>query len=235
MQHVKGFLINLDNREDRLAEAASQFHKIPFQVDRVSAILASDIESKEPFVPGGVAATWRSHQKAMRAHLDSSFEFAIILEDDFVVNFDIQKVLNKILTIGDFDLVQFGYLNTSFLRRFFRYLIGCRDLLLKIICKIASVTNWNILNKLIVREQKNIPFGIVLNDIQAGGQSYLVSRKFSEASQFMNNPSFLSADGMLMALSETRTFKVGRTRRNYFSQSDSVSSVQQRFNNSFEN
>lgn len=235
MEPVKGFLINLNNRGDRLAEATSQFNKLPFSVDRVSAIYSSEVESEELFVPGGVAATWRSHQKAMRAHLESDFEYAMILEDDLIVNRDLRKILNRILAMGDFDLVQFGYLNPSFLKRIFRYLIGVRDLSLKMICRVESKTKWAFLNRLVVREQKNIPWGLVLNDIQAGAQSYLVSRKFSQAGQFMNNPSFLSADGMLMALSETRSFKVARTRRNFISQSNSASSVQKRFMNSIEN
>lgn len=229
VQLVKGFLINLDNREDRWRDSSAQFSRLPFDVCRVSAVVARDIEKDEPFVPGGVAATWRSHQKAMRAHLESEADFGFILEDDFVITRDVSRTVSKVLKIGDFDLVQFGYLSPSFLRRLIRYLIGIRDIFLKILNRLFRMVNLPILDKLVIREQSGIPFFFVLNDIQAGGQSYLVSRKFSEAAQSMNNPSFLSADGMLMALSETRTFKVARVRVSLINQSDSVTSVEVRY------
>lgn len=229
VQLVKGFVINLDSREDRWRDSSSQFSNLPFEVERVSAIVAREIEKDEPFVPGGVAATWRSHQKAMRTHLESNADYGFILEDDFLISRDISRILSKVTTAGDFDLVQFGFLTPSLLRRFIRHLIGTRDVFLKVLNRISKVLSLSLFEKLLVREQSGIPFSLVLNDIQAGGQSYLVSRNFSEAAQNMNNPSFLSADGMLMALSETRTFKVARVRVNYIKQTDSVTSVQVRF------
>ena len=232
MHLIKGFVINLDSRKDRWSEASSQFAMLPFPIQRISAVSAADIEREEPYVPSGVAATWRSHQKAMQAHIDSQAAYALILEDDFLLRRDIKQVLDQIVDFGCFDLVQLGYLSPSLLRRFIRYLIGMRDVFLKLLHRVHRITNYVGLEKLVISEQRGVPLSIVLNDIQAGGQSYLVSRKFSEAVQEMNNPSFLSADGMLMALSETRTFKVGRTRTNFIKQSDSVSSVQQRFKQS---
>lgn len=229
VQLVKGFVINLDSREDRWRDSTSQFSKLPFEVERVSAVVAREIERDEPYVPGGVAATWRSHQKAMRAHLQSGADFGFILEDDFVVSRDISRILCKVTTAGDFDLVQFGFLTPSLLRRIIRHVIGARDILLKLLNLLSQAFSLSIFEKLLIREQSGIPFSLVLNDIQAGGQSYLVSRKFSEAAQDMNNPSFLSADGMLMALSETRTFKVARVRVNQIKQSNSVTSVEVRF------
>lgn len=226
---VKGFLINLDNREDRLRDASAQFSKLPFEVERVGAVLAVDVEKDELYVPGGVAATWRSHQKAMRAHLESGAEYGFILEDDFLIFRDISQLLSKVLEVGHFDLVQFGFLTPSFLRRSIRYLVGLRDSVLKLLNRISKFADFSFLSKLVIREQSEIPFSLVLNDFQAGGHSYLVSKRFSEAAQMMNNPSFLSADGMLMALSETRTFKVARVRVNLIVQSDSVTSVDIRF------
>ena len=174
VQLVKGFVINLDSREDRWRDSSSQFSKLPFEVDRVSAVIAGEIEREEPFVPGGVAATWRSHQKAMRAHLKSEAEFGFILEDDFLVCHDISKVLSKVLIAGDFDLVQFGYLSPSFLRRLVRYLIGFRDVVLKLLSRLSRVADQSLFEKLLIQEQSGIPFSLVLSDIQAGGQSYLV-------------------------------------------------------------
>ena len=225
-------MINLDSRADRLQEATSQFARFPFEIERVRAVVASEVESKEFFVPGAVAATWKSHQKAMQAHLGSKADFALILEDDFLIKRDIDGILAKIIEMGDFDLVQLGFLSPSILRRCIRYLTGIRDLALKLLQRVSQRSGLSSLDKLIISEQKNVPFSLVLNDFQAGGQAYIVSRRFSEAAQFMNDPCFLSADGMLMSLSETRTFRVGRVRTNYIQQSDSVSSVQFRFKKS---
>jgi hypothetical protein len=229
---IKGYVINLDGRQDRWAEASSQFAKFPFAIERVNAVNSADVEGEESYVPAGVAATWRSHQRAMRTHLETQFEYALILEDDFLLVRDIGKFLVKAHNFYGFDLVQLGYLSPSLLRRSYRYAIGIRDIFLKFLQKINRTIQLNSLNKLLVYEQKNVPISIVLNDIQAGGHCYLVSRKFSAAAQEMNNPCFLSADGMLMSLSETRTFRVGRSRINYVKQSDSISSVQQRFKSS---
>ena len=208
MQDIIGFLINLSSRQDRLADCESQFSKIPCEVIRVSAVDAKEINSEESFVPAGVAATWRSHQLAMNEHLLSGFRYALILED---------------------DLVQIGFLNPSFLRRVIRYGIDYRDLFLKLLFRTNELCGGKLTKKLLVKEQKRVPFFLVLNDFQAGGHSYLVSRKFSEAAQKMNNPAFLSADGMLMALSETRTFRVARTRISLVSQSNSKTSVVERY------
>jgi GR25 family glycosyltransferase involved in LPS biosynthesis len=226
---TRGFVINLDSRADRWREASSQFSQIPFEIERISAHTASFVEPLEPFVPGAVAATWRSHQKAMQAHLNSDAQYALILEDDFLIAHGINRVLSQVYETETFDIVQLGFLTPSVFRRLIRYMIGLRDIFLKFLQRVYSIIEFSALDRLIIREQKGIPFSLVLNDIQAGGQAYLVSRKFSEAAQFMNNPSFLSADGMLMALSETRTFKVGRVRKNHIRQSNSISSVRQRF------
>lgn len=229
MQDIIGFLINLSSRQDRLADCQSQFSKIPCEVIRVSAVDAKEINNEELFVPAGVAATWRSHQLAMNEHLLSGFRYALILEDDFIIKKNIEKILKLVSAYTEYDLVQIGFLNPSFLRRVIRYGIDYRDLFLKLLFRANELCGGKLTKKLLVKEQKRVPFFLVLNDFQAGGHSYIVSRKFSEAAQKMNNPAFLSADGMLMALSETRTFRVARTRISLVSQSNSKTSVVERY------
>jgi len=229
MNTIQGYVINLESRPDRWQDCLKQSSAFPFQLNRVPAISAHEIAAEEPFVPGGVAATWRSHQRAMSYFLNSKSSHALILEDDFLVKRDISKIINLVVSSDDFDLVQIGFLSPSLTRTFIRYLFGMRDLVLKLLFRLTSLFRERLSNKLLVREQSGVSFAFVLNDIQAGGHAYIVSRKFCEAAQLMNNPSFLSADGVLMALSETRTFRVARTRRNYIKQSDSESSVHERF------
>jgi hypothetical protein len=78
-------------------------------------------------------------------------------------------------------------------------------------------------------EQLGVPRKIVMNDIRAGGQAYFVSRNFASAAQSMNTPVFLSTDGLFMALGVSRNFKMARLRRMWISQTNSPSSVTQRF------
>ena len=104
MHLIKGYVINLDGRQDRWAEASSQFAKIPFAIERINAVNSADVEEEESYVPAGVAATWRSHQRAMRTHLETQFEYALILEDDFLLVRDIGKFLVKAHNFKGFDL-----------------------------------------------------------------------------------------------------------------------------------
>ena len=224
------YVINLESRPDRWESVLSQTQNLGLDVVKVVAFDSLDIDpSIERYVPPGVAATWKSHQLAMSQMLASESSHGLILEDDFLVKRDISKIVAQVESTGEYDLIQIGFLSPSLTRRFIRHIIGIRDVTLKLLLKCDKFLNIGFSKKLIIREQSDVPFAFVLNDIQAGGHAYMVSRRFCEAAQFMNIPAYLSADGMLMALSETRTFRVARTRRNFIKQSDSITSVQERF------
>jgi hypothetical protein len=84
-------------------------------------------------------------------------------------------------------------------------------------------------NRLLVKEQSGLGWNIVPNNVRAGGQAYVVSRRFAEASQHMNAPAFISTDGMYMALGDVRSFRMFRFRKSIIDQTNSVTSVQQRY------
>jgi hypothetical protein len=86
-----------------------------------------------------------------------------------------------------------------------------------------------IFKRRIVQEQENVPWGVVPNHIRPGGQSYIVSRRFASAALSMNTPTFNTTDAFYMSLGDVRTFRMYRMRKNLIKQSNSPSSVEQRF------
>lgn len=190
------------------------------------------LASQDLYVADGVAATWQSHQFAMSQFLKSGDKYGVILEDDFLVTSRwSQEMFSKAVDVRP-DFFQLGYLITTPLDRIELFLNSSLDLFLKILNRLCSISNF--LRKLLgermlIREQTNLPWNIVPNDIRAGGHAYLVSRKFAMASKYMNTPSFTSADGMFISLGDVRTFRMFRFRKSLINQTNSMTSVQQRY------
>lgn len=184
------------------------------------------------YVAPGVAATWKSHQFAMAKFIESNEAFAVILEDDFLITekWNLGQ-LNIALDLQP-DFFQFGYLVTGPLDRIDLHLKNTFDLVLKLLqkaCTVSKYLNRRFGTRLLVKEQVGLPNTILPNNIRAGGQAYLVSRKFALAAQQMNSPAFTSADGMFMTLGDVRSFRMFRFRKSLINQTDSVTSVSQRY------
>lgn len=211
-----------------MAQAAN----LNLPIVRVEAIEADSLSNEDSFVAKGVVATWKSHQLAMSTFLDSGEDYGIILEDDFCLTRAWNsKVLEESINLNP-DFFQYGYLVTSPLDRIELILNDSFDCFLKLLCKLSSSSRMfekRLGTRLLIREQKSIPWNVVPNDIRAGGHAYLISQKFAHASKFMNSPSFTSADGMFMSLGDVRTFRMFRFRRSIVNQTDSPSSVKQRY------
>ena len=80
------YVINLFDRTDRWAQVESQKSRLGIEIIRVDAVsISSDLMQTEKFAAPGVAATWKSHQKAMAKFLESNNDYCLILEDDFKV------------------------------------------------------------------------------------------------------------------------------------------------------
>ena len=184
------------------------------------------------YVADGVAATWQSHQLAMSVFLETGEDYGVILEDDFAIGRGWSpESLQQAIEVNP-DFFQLGYLITSPLDRIEFFLNNSFDRTLKVMNRICSLSKFlhnRLGNRLLIREQTDLPWNIVPNDIRAGGQAYLVSRKFALASKYMNTPSFTSADGMFMALGDVRSFRMFRFRNSLINQTDSITSVQQRY------
>jgi GR25 family glycosyltransferase involved in LPS biosynthesis len=229
---MRAYVINLKTRPDRWDSVLDQASALGIPIIRIEAIQKNGLNELDVFVASGVAATWKSHQLAMEVFLESGDDYGLILEDDFLVTRKWTFKAIKDAEDLEADFFQFGYLITSaldwvdlFLKNFF----DCMLKMLNVICRYSQTLNGKFGQRLLVSEQAGIPWRVLPNNIRAGGQAYLVSRKFAEASKFMNTPAFTSADGMFMALGDVRTFRMYRSRKSLIGQTESKTSVEQRY------
>jgi len=229
---VRAYVINLSSRPDRWDSVESQANELQLPIVRIEAIDMKKLTGQDLYVADGVAATWKSHQLAMAVFLETGDNYGLILEDDFsIARGWSQKSLKQAIEVSP-DFFQLGYLITSPLDRIEFFLSNFFDRTLKILSRLCSLSKFlhsRLGNRLLIREQTDLPWSVVPNDIRAGGQAYLVSRKFALASKYMNSPCFTSADGMFMALGDVRTFRMFRFRDSLINQTDSATSVQQRY------
>jgi GR25 family glycosyltransferase involved in LPS biosynthesis len=230
---VKAFVINLESRDDRWHEVLSQESLLGFQIERVKAVTTKDVTGLE-FVTAPVHATWLSHQKAMNRFLESGEEYGLILEDDFALrNNWVRFNLDEYKSL-DFDFLQIGFLITTPLDFLELSIKSSFDFFLKVLQRITSLnilSSSTFANRFLLEEQRNVPFHLVCNDIRPGAHAYIVSRDFASAAQKFNLPVILSADALYIALGWMRSFKFLRTRRSYVSQSNSETSITERFLN----
>jgi hypothetical protein len=130
-----------------------------------------------------------------------------------------------------FDFIQVGFLITSRFEYFDFKFQNLFDIFKKILSfGFFPISKTEFLaHRLTISEQKSVPFELVLNDIRAGGHGYIISRRFAEAGLEMNEPVFFSTDGVFMALGKSRSFKMARFRKSLIDQTNSPTSVSQRF------
>lgn len=230
---MRAYVINLKNRVDRWDSVVKQTDKLGLSIVRIDAFSKHDLQHMDAnFVAAGVAATWKSHQLAMATFLETPDEYALILEDDFLLtkSWDF-KDLNQVLELRP-DFFQLGYLITSQIDRLELTTANTFDLFLKSLKKLCSLSqklDRKFGSRLLIQEQDGVSSNFVPNDIRAGGQAYLVSRRFAEASKYMNTPAFTSADGFFMSLGDVRSFRMYRSRKSLIVQTNSPTSVEQRY------
>ncbi len=230
---MKAYVINLDSRPDRWADVIAQSSVLGLEIHRVSAVTV-DTVIFSPYVTRVIAATWQSHQKAMKEFLESPENYAMIMEDDFVLSNRWRHDLLQTSAVLGADFLQVGFLITNSIDRIQITLNGAVDVVLKILHKGGSLSKFvgnRLGNRLLVREQSGIPFEIVCNDIRPGAHAYIVSRGFAQAALQINSPEFLSADAVYMSMGWMRSFKLLRFRRSLIRQSNSETSITQRFIN----
>jgi GR25 family glycosyltransferase involved in LPS biosynthesis len=191
----------------------------------------SILESDSKYLPPQVVANWRSQCKVFSEFLISTDPYALVLEDDFIIgDLDLKLCLLKMQN-SNLDFLQLGYLYNSPLDFFWIKSINIRDALLKSLSYLSIKMKSRFSTKLLLQEQRQLNFSVVLNHAGAGSHAYIVSRKFAEEMLVINNPVFLAADGLYIAISNLRFLKMGRLRRNKVKQSNSPSSITKRFVN----
>jgi GR25 family glycosyltransferase involved in LPS biosynthesis len=223
-------LINLDHRNDRLASALDEAKKIDLDLIRVKATDAHDISYIPDFVTKGALACWDSHRAAMRYLLDSSHDYAIVLEDDFqlVHQKQFQALVCDPSKFKDVDIFQFGFLVNDYKERFDLLFRNTENLLFSLLGKLdfrISGKTVTLKNRLRVRRKLNVPINWVADDFRAGAHAYLISRTAAQRILELNSPTFLTTDAFFSSLNSGRAFRIYRSRKSLIGQMDSPSSI----------
>ena len=179
---IEAYIINLESRKDRLEKSLKQAKNLGIEYRVIQAVDKYSIPAdKLDFLAPEVVANWESHMKVYREFLKSDKKFALVLEDDFTLS---HKFNHKFFTnqkIFYFDFVQIGYLKMIWADHIAIRFQNSRDLLFKILNYFSLKFQIKFLrSKLLIREQANIPFKFVLNDIRAGSHAQIVSRNFAK-------------------------------------------------------
>ena len=215
------YVINLSKDIDRWSSVLEETTNLPFETNRVDAINAKDLTPNQLVSPG-VNAAWLSHLKVMEIILNSDREFALVAEDDFhLVNPN--KLIKKLesLDLGEWDLIQFGFLKPGVDTRIKIAIANIDNLIFKILGKISqakALSGWNFASRMRVKQSLVTPVDFVMDDCQPGSHFYLVGRSFCSSVLSMNQPQFLSIDDFYVALSRMRTFKMLRIKKSLVSQ-----------------
>lgn len=229
---MKAYVINLADRTDRWESVISQWTPSNIPLIRIEAVASSSIlKAQAAFLPPPVIANWSSQCLVYKTFLSTNDEYAIVFEDDFLLNNMALEECLEMVKATNLDFLQLGFLYNSFSDYVSVKIVNFRDSVLKFL-------NWNaghcsslsfLHKKMIIREQERINFRIVLNDARAGSHAYLISRKFAAAMLGINSPVFLAADGLFISISGLRFLKMGRLRKNIVRQSKSPTSITRRF------
>jgi|DEB19_MinimDraft_3_1074340.scaffolds.fasta_scaffold07454_2 hypothetical protein len=216
------FVINMEKDFDRWESVQDQAREFSFYVERVAAIEARNVPKVElEFVTAGVRAVWKSHMKCMRLLLESEFSHAVIAEDDFCI--EKPKLLFSTLKnkeILEYDVIQLGWITPGLDNRIKRKYADLEHLFFRTLYKVlirAKPKSSN-LGRLRVRSSGKTPKGFIPDDFQPGGQFYLISREFAKAILKLNEPQFLAADDLYIALARMRSLKFIRSTKNLVSQ-----------------
>lgn len=103
-------LINLDKSTDRFAHCQQELAKVQLKAERISAVYGADLSQQQLAqaysyqLPGayhkalnpGEVGCYLSHRKAWQRIIDQQLDFAIILEDDFIINGDLPGAIEQI-------------------------------------------------------------------------------------------------------------------------------------------
>ena len=227
------FLINLDERTDRLIDSQSEIKRAHLNFTRVEAISISELSFRDLYLAPGVLACYLSHLKALRLFLEGKSEHAIILEDDFEIS--LIKHFTKIILAEkpSFDFLQLGFLGSSPSLRLEILIKNSWAFILKVLSSCAErnipYLSERVSRKLTVREYLGLGRGIVLNNIMPGAHAYLVSRKFAEEIIGLSEKPFLAIDNLYMALGDMKTYKMARLKKSIISQRTSPTSIRERY------
>jgi len=223
------FLINLDDRRDRLDSATKQLNEIDLKFTRVSAVSSRDVE-ENLFLTEPVLACWKSHIKTYSRLIASDLEYALVLEDDFLIK-NPKKFSSFLesLYMEQFDLLQIGFLLPGMFNRMRWIFEELEKLIFYSLGFISRNLGLKSLSqRLRIAEARSVSVRFTQSSFLPGTHAYLINRKMALALTSLDSPQF-SADEFFIALSKMRSFKMVRFWRSLITQSNSAPSINDRF------
>lgn len=229
--NVGVFLINLDDRKDRLESSTKQLEELGLQFTRIPAVSYNEV-GESMFLTAPVLACWKSHLKSYSTLIASDFDYALVLEDDFSISSPnrFSDFLSN-LELEKYDLLQVGFLLPGLfnrLRWFYEELEKLFFYTLGLFSK--SVGLKSLSKKLRIEEARSASVKFTQSSFLPGTHAYLISREMALSLTDLDSPQ-LSADEFLIALSKMRSFRMSRYWRSLITQSNSAPSINNRFLN----
>lgn len=238
MKSLGVYVINLQSRPDRLAAISNQLSERSMDFIRVEACTPEN--TYYPNLSPSVGAIYHSHKIAMELFINSTFDFALILEDDALLDerVDFCALINRVGS--EFDFIQVGFLKNNLIDHLEIIYFNLRRKFIVVSFRIASKLLRDsklvqeLRSRLSIREHLSFPPDWVSSNIQAGAHAYIVSKNFAAKTlEFAANP-FLAIDDFYMALGRMRLVAMYRLKKSKVSQSNSRSDVVKRFKMNFE-
>lgn len=196
------FVINLDRRPDRLERILTWLNRVELEAVRIQAIDGQNasLGILSRLRPSEIAC-WESHQKAYALFLESDFPYALILEDDAVINPRFKgnlpqtiDRLKELMSKEKIDVLQIGHISKYY------GLVRFRTLLNFLVERaLGSRPRMHTING-----RKRIVWS---DQFRYGGHAYMVSRTGAAYLQDVNKPVIFPADIFLALLAKAETWR----------------------------
>ncbi|MBA6352880.1 glycosyltransferase family 25 protein [Colwellia sp. BRX9-1] len=116
---MKIFVVNLDQRKDRLDFMVTQFIKLGLEYERISATNGKQVfnesklfnryrfflENRQYLVPGELGCA-QSHINIWHRIIEEDIDYAVVLEDDVFIRPELKQVFEDINLISNFDYLK---------------------------------------------------------------------------------------------------------------------------------
>jgi len=229
---IEAYVINLRRRIDRRKDFEKRHNQLRLSFKYVDAVDGALWDTNVHFSPPNVAACWLSHQKVAELFLSSGDKFALVLEDDAILDFRIVELINKeseLAALG-LDLFQVGYniqanrVSSGHKDSYLRMKLIWLCMVDRIIANVPFMRS-NFCNTHEIHTALNLPQPCVVGLFETGTHAYIMSRKLAQLIVRFNNPVLLPADVALCELAKLDCIKMARPSDTYSNQSNSVSSI----------